>query len=84
MDDAVIYLAGALKSVVYLLDPNRIVLYGRMFDHPYVLSRLGGEMQEGMDGSHAVALEKSRYNRTLDRSAAALLAVRDCFDHGGM
>ena len=84
VDEAVIALAGALKSVVYLLDPNRIVLYGRMFDHPYFLSRLGGEMQEGMDGSHAVALEKSRYNRTLDRSAAALLAVRDCFDHGGM
>lgn len=84
VDEAVIALAGALKSVVYLLDPNRIVLYGRMFDHPYFLSRLLGEMQEGMDGSHAVALEKSRYNRTLDRSAAALLAVRDCFDRGGM
>lgn len=84
VDEAVIYLAGALKSVVYLLDPNRIVLYGRMFDHPYFLSRLCGEMQEGMDGGHAVTLEKSRYNRTLDRTAAPLLAVQDCFDHGGM
>ena len=70
--------------MVYLLDPNRIVLYGRMFDHPYFLSRLCGEMQEGMDGGHAVTLEKSRYNRTLDRTAAPLLAVQDCFDHGGM
>lgn len=84
VDAAVIALAGALKSVVYLLDPNRIVLYGRMFDHPYFLSRLLCEMQEGMDVSHTVALEKSRFNRTLDRSAAALLAVRDCFDRGGM
>lgn len=84
VDEAVIALAGALRSVVYLLDPNKIVLYGRMFDHPYFLSRLRGEMQEGMDGSHAVTIEKSRYNRSLDRSAAALLAVADYYSNGGI
>lgn len=84
VDEAVIALAGALRGVVYLLDPSKIVLYGRMFDHPYFLSRLRGELQEGMDDSHAVTMEKSRYNRTLDRSAAALLAVTDYYNNGGI
>jgi glucokinase len=84
VDQSVIALGSALKSVIYLLDPDKIVLYGRMFDHPYYLSRLSGEMQEGMDGNHAVAMEKSQYNRKLDRAAAALLAVSVCFENGGM
>ncbi len=84
VDRAVIALGSALKGVVYLLDPEKIVLYGRMFDHPYFLSRLSGEMQEGMDGSHAAALEKSRYNRQLDRAAAPLLAVSAWLENGGM
>ncbi len=84
VDRAIIALGSALKGVVYLLDPEKIVLYGRMFDHPYFLSRLSGEMQEGVDGSHAAALEKSRYNRQLDRAAAPLLAVAAWMENGGM
>ena len=84
VDRAVAALAGALKSVIYLLDPGRIVLYGRLFDNPYYLARLQAEMREGVDARHAVAVELSRFNRRLETQAAGLLTVQRFFDNGGM
>ena len=74
----------ALKAVVYLVDPSRIVLYGRMFDHPYLLSRLLGEMQQGVAAGHVVKIEKCSRNHQLDHYAAPLLSVTACFENGGM
>ncbi len=83
VDQAVLALGGALKSVIYLIDPGKIILYGRMFDHPYFLSRLLAEMKEGVDGGHSPVIEKSRYNHSLEDRAACLLAVSDFFARGG-
>ena len=80
---AIAALAGALKSVIYLVDPGKIVLYGRLFENSYYLLRLLSEMREGVDARHAVAVEKSRYNRRLEDKAAALLAVQRFIDEGG-
>ena len=83
-DRAAEALADALKSVVYLLDPGRIVLYGAIFEHPYFLSRLSAEMDVGMDAAHAAPMQKSRFNGQLEAKAAGLLYVIDFYQNGGM
>ena len=84
VDTAVHALGGAVKSVIYLIDPGKIVLYGRMFDNDYFLARFFSEMREGMDNRHNVTIEKSRFNHQLEDKAACLLAVQDYFDNGGI
>lgn len=84
LDRAVAALAAALKSVIYTLDPGKIVLYGRMFENPYYLSKLIAEMREGVDSGHNVPIEKSRLNHKLEDKAAGLLVVEDFFDKGGL
>lgn len=84
VDRAVSALAGALKSVIYLLDPERIVLYGQLFSDSYYLARLQAEMREGVDLRHSVSVEKSRFNLSLENKAAGLLMVQRFFENGGM
>jgi predicted NBD/HSP70 family sugar kinase len=83
-DRAAQALADALKSVVYLLDPGKLVLYGEIFEHPYFLSRLSAEMDVGVDAAHAVPMQKSRFNGQLEAKAAGLLYVIDFYQNGGM
>ncbi len=84
VDRAAGAMADALKSVVYLIDPERIVLYGPIFEHPYFLSRLRAEMAIGVDAAHTVPMEKSRFNNALERKAAGLLAVAQFLENGGL
>ena len=77
-------LADALKDVVYLMDPGKIVLYGTVFEHPYFLSRLTAEMDIGVDAAHAVPMEKSRFNGQLEQKAAGLLYIIHFYRNGGM
>ena len=84
IDRAVEALSAALKSVIYTLDPGKIVLYGHMFDNPYYLSKLIAEMREGVDSSHSVPIEPSRLNQRLEDKAAPLLMVEDFFSCGGL
>ncbi len=83
-DRATEALADALKSVVYLLDPGKIVLYGEIFEHSYFLSRLISEMDVGVDAAHAVPMEKSRFNLSLEKKAAGLLYTIHFYQNGGM
>ena len=41
-------------------------------------------MQEGVDGGHAVSVEKSRFNQQLETKAAGLVAVDAFFRSGGI
>ena len=84
VDQAVQALGSAIKALIYLVDPGKIILYGSLFEDPYYLSRLSSELQEGVDMRHAVAIEKSRYNLRLEDTAACLLAVQDFMDNGGI
>ena len=84
IDRAVEALSSALKSVIYTLDPGKIVLYGRMFDNPYYLSKLIAEMREGVDSAHSVPIEPSHLNQRLEDKAAPLLIVEDFFKKGGL
>lgn len=83
-DRAAEVLADALKSVVYLMDPGKIVLYGGIFEHPYFLSRLLAEMDVGLDAAHAIPMEKSRFNNQLEKRAAGLLYTIHFYRNGGM
>ena len=84
VDQAVQAMGMAIKALIYLVDPGKIILYGSMFEDPYYLSRLSSELQEGMDARHDAEIVKSRYNQQLEDKAACLLAVRDFMDHGGI
>lgn len=81
---AVTALADALKAVIYVLDPEKVVLYGRLFDDPWLLERLREEMREGVDAGHHVLPEVSSYNHRLETKAAPLLMVEDFFETGGL
>ena len=83
-DRGIEYLAGALKTMVYLLDPGRIILYGPAFEHPYFLSRLRAEMDAGVDEAHRVPLEKSPFNGALESKAAGLLMAARFLENGGI
>ncbi len=83
-DRAAEALSDALKSVVYLMDPGKIVLYGEIFEHPYFLSRLLAEMDVGVDAAHAVPMEKSRFNGQLETKAAGLLYIIQFYRDGGI
>jgi len=85
VDRAVGALGTALKAVLYTVDPQKIVLYGKIFDNSYYLTRLLADMNEGIDAGHgAVVIEKSPYNQTLEDKAAAVLMVVAFFGNGGM
>ena len=84
VDKAIEALASVLKGVIYTLDPGKLVLYGRVFENPYYLSKLLAEMHEGIDAGHDIPIEKSPYNQTLERSAAGLLTVEHFFEKGGL
>ena len=84
VDRAVEALSSALKAVIYILDPGKIVLYGRMFDNSYYLARLLSDLGEGVDAGHTVPVEKSQYNQLLEDKAAGLLMVEHFFTNGGM
>lgn len=84
VDQAIQALGTAIKSLIYLVDPGKIVLYGSLFEDPYYLFRLGSELKEGVDLRHDVVIEKSSYNLQLEDKAACLLAVQDFMDNGGI
>ena len=83
VDNAITALASALKHVIYTFDPGKIILYGRIFEDSYYLTKFLAEMGEGVDANHAVSIEKSPFNCQLDKSAAAILAVDEFFKRGG-
>lgn len=84
VDRAVRALGSAVKALIYLVDPGKIILYGSMFEDSYYLSRLMSELQEGVDSRHNVVIEKSQYNQQLEDKAACLLAVYDYVNQGGI
>ena len=84
VDRAVQALGTAVKALIYLVDPGKIVLYGSLFEDPYYLSRLNSELQEGVDARHDVLIRKSRYNQQLEDKAACLLVIQDFIDNGGI
>ena len=84
VDSALSALSQALKGVIYTIDPDEIVLYGRMFDNEYIMARLLSEMHIGVDENHAKSIKKSEFNLTLEDKAASLTMVDYFFSKGGL
>ena len=83
VDKAVYTLANAVRSVIHIVDPCKIVLYGSIFENDYYLSKLLAEIREGVDAGHGTVVEKSTLNNKLDRSAPGILAIEEFFAKGG-
>ena len=84
IDKAVDSLAIALKSVIGIIDPEEIVLYGRMFDNSYYYSLLIKKMCEGEDPLINTEIKKSQFNHLLENKAACLLQVEEFLGNGGL
>lgn len=85
VDRAVNLLTATLKTVIYTINPAKIVLYGQLFENSYYLSKFLAEMEVGLDpGRERVTIEKSPYNLALERCAACILVVEHFFEMGGM
>lgn len=85
VDRAISLLTSTLKTVIYTINPAKIVLYGQLFENSFYLSRFLAEMEEGLDSDAGrVTIEKSPYNLTLEKKAACILMVERFFELGGM
>jgi len=83
VENAIVALTMAVKSLIYVIDPGKVVLYGRMFDNPYCLNLIQAELSTGVDSSRKVTVERSAYNHQLESRAAGILAVEEYFNNGG-
>ena len=84
VERAVDSLAIALKGVIGIIDPEEIVLYGRMFDNSYYYSLLIKKMCEGEDPLINTEIRKSQFNHLLENKAACLLQVDNFIINGGL
>ena len=82
-DRAAAALADALKAVLCTINPEDIVLYGSLFDHPWFLRRLKEQMARGEEEGRLVFPVLSPYNHRLEQVAAPLLMVEDFLASGG-
>ena len=84
VDRAARALASSLKSVVCLLDPGKILLYGSIFDHPAFLLRLTSEIRSWEGSAAPVPVMRSEMNGTLEHKAACLLMAEHYLENGGV
>lgn len=77
--------ADVLRMAIRLVDSQKIVLYGKMFENERYLNSL----RMALEGEQAfqmtdMMIVKSSMNQVLDAIAAPILAVRDFIERGGM
>lgn len=85
VDRGIELLASALKTVLYTVNPDKVVLYGQLFESSFYLSRFLAEMEVGVDSEIGRAtIEKSPYNQMLERNAACILVVEQFLEMGGI
>lgn len=77
-------LSGAIKAIVYTLDPTRVVLYGRIFEQPYYYESLQTYLRIGYDRSdcHHYA-QKSSFNLKLEEKASCVAIIHAFYKNGG-
>ena len=85
VDRAIALLAGTLKTVIYTINPAKLVLYGQIFENSFYLNRFLAEMEEGMDAETGlIEIQKSLYNQQLETKAACILVIEHFFKRGGI
>ena len=81
---AIYTLTNSLKTVIYTVDPEKVILYGRMFENSYYLAKLVAALKVGFDGESEPIVEKSEFNLTLEDRAAAIVILDRYFENGGI
>lgn len=76
--------ASAIKSVIYTVDPERVILYGSIFELEYYYKCLQSKMRVGLDMIDKDYAVKSSFNLMLEDKAACIIAVETFFANGGM
>ena len=82
--NAITQLANAIKAIIYIIDPQKIVLYGRMFENKHYLEWLEVEMKIGTEDCSDTIIEKSEFNLTLENKCAGIIAIRTFYNNGGI
>ena len=80
VQDAARCLALSIAGIIRTLDPDKVVLYGRLFEQNAYMECLLNEL----DDEDREILEKSNYNGRLEPCAASLVAIRAYFGRGGI
>jgi len=85
LQDAVQAFVTVVAASVKLIDVRKVILYGRVFDSDYYKSLLFRELR-AVDGDDMLCslIEVSAHNGRLDNTAAAIQAVRDYVERGGL
>jgi len=85
MSRAMRYFALTIKNAITLYDPEKVVLYGEVFENKDFLELLYDFM---LDNNHykdiRTLLVKSEYNGELDTKGPASLAIKHFFSNGGV
>lgn len=84
VDRAVDYLSIAIKTVLCTVDPDKVIFYGKMFENDYYLNKMKRGLDDWLLGSEGVIVEKSRYNLELESKEAAIVAIDQFYDGGGI
>ena len=79
------YFATGIYTAVTIIDPQKIVLYGTIFEKALYMDMLREKIacysQEIAERKQLI--EKSKFNLNLDAECACILTVREFYDHGG-
>jgi len=76
--------AAVLKTITYTLDPNEVLLYGKIFEYDYFLHSLHRHFARGTELDSAQFVKKSSLNLTLEDKAACVIAIETFFANGGL
>mgnify|MGYP004449538181 CR=1 FL=1 len=82
--NAVQYLASAIRAVIYSIDPQKIILYGKMFESEYYLTKFSAEMLDYVDAYHKIPVKRCDMNLQLERVSAPLIAITRYIENGGI
>ncbi len=80
---SIIHLADVLKVIIYAIDPQKIILYGKMFRNKNYLDWLNHEMMIGTDDYRETVIKESEFNMTLENKCAGIMALRTFYTEGG-
>lgn len=84
VENAVNMFSFVLKGIIYMIDPQQVVLYGRLFENDYYLKLLFCSLKNDVDRNVESIVRKSNMNMMLNDNHACILAIQKFIDNGGI
>lgn len=85
VDKAVDMLTMALKTVLYAVNLEQVILYGSLFENSFYLKKFLLAMEEGLNGEfNDTVIRKSAFNTPLEEQCACILMIDWFFSQGGI